>query len=227
MSDPVREVSEVSPLGAYQSCGIDCFFDGEVSRVRPSPPECVEDEYPDPSELIGHLIGYLCRIGYVTEFTDTETVDLDIPMWDGEGGDLEARNLEGAPIVEGLELYLGLRCPGEGQVVGVEDIVELSAQDLGGCGVGEGWEWSIASYGEGAEIIDPMDMIGVAVGEPDGIDPRYTRSDELESELGGCVDEEAVLPVITLEECAVPRPPISGIGRGTGRTIAADDGYTE
>src|SRR5690625_3323598 len=121
MSDPVREVSEVSPLGAYQSCGIDCFFDGEVSRVRPSPPECVEDEYPDPSELIGHLIGSLCRSGYVTEVTDTVTVYLDIPMWDGERGELDARSVEGAATVEALALYLGLRCHGEGQVVGVED----------------------------------------------------------------------------------------------------------
>src|SRR5690625_7518112 len=104
MSDLLRVVIYVGRLGAYQSCGIDCFFVGEVSRLRPSPPECVEHEYPDHSEHIGHLIGYLCRIGYVTEFTDTETVDLDIPMWDGEGGDLEGRNLEGAPMVESLEL---------------------------------------------------------------------------------------------------------------------------
>src|SRR5690606_34741684 len=77
------------------------------------------------------------------------------------------------------------------------------------------------------EVVQAVDVVRVAVGEPDGVEPVDAGAEELEAELGWRIDEDPVRPVVALEEGGVPGPPVPRIGRGAGPARAADDGDPE
>jgi len=76
-------------------------------------------------------------------------------------------------------------------------------------------------HGEGANVVDPVDVIGVVVREENRVDPDDASGDELQPQLGRRVDQNAGSS-IRLDERADPGSLVPRIGRAAYRTAAAD-----
>src|SRR5690349_21926072 len=141
-------------------------------------------------------------------------------MWEGERKNRDVGN--GEHLV-GLDLVQ--REPGLGRAFVrthsiIENVIEGPAE------TGEGFCGSIdrkrLSLGKNPEVVDPIDVIGVLVGIYHSIDPGKSGTEQLETELGRCVDQNgraarvddgygagALVPQVRR---AAHRAPASGLG---------------
>lgn len=76
-----------------------------------------------------------------------------------------------------------------------------------------------------AEVIRPVDVVGVEVGEPHGLDEAHSLPHQLEPQLRGKVYQEAA--PVQMEEGPVTSPPVSGVMGGARGAPAADNGDPE
>ena len=99
------------------------------------------------------------------------------------------------------------------------------AQQLGAFGRGIRADRAAARR-ECTQVIDAVDVIGVAMREPHGIDVVDARTHELQSQLGRRIDQNARTP-IGLDDGAVPRAAVARINRRAHAARTADDRDTE
>src|SRR5690606_11038985 len=113
--------------------------------------------------------------------------------------------------------------PLDGPVLRVEDVREPVVQRAGAVLAGVRGQGLLAPHGEGAQVVDAVRVVRVAVGEPDRIDVRHAGGEELEPQLGRRVHEDAARAVIALEQRGVARAAVARVRRRADRAAAPDD----
>lgn len=105
------------------------------------------------------------------------------------------------------------------------------AEDVGealfrlGDGFGVPVDGKDAVLRQGPHVVEAADMIGVGVGEEEGIEARYPRAQGLQTELGAGIHDDR--GIARSDKDGGPVPPIARVARGADRAGAADDGYAE
>jgi hypothetical protein len=81
---------------------------------------------------------------------------------------------------------------GNGLLAGLgEAILEMGCDELDVLGTGEEGEGSLGDAGESAQVVDSVEMVGVGVGQEDGVEPSNVSADGLFAEVAAEVDEDA------------------------------------
>ena len=149
-----------------------------------------------------------------------EAVGLDGAVADGKWGDSQVAVVDGAVELDGLGFDVASvgvffrKCPAEH---GAEDVERFGAAVHG--------EWGFTTPAEGAEFIEPGDVIDVAVGVENGIEAGEFFAQRLLTEVRSGIDEEIDLAGADVDGGASAG--VARVGGGADGAIAADDGHAD
>jgi len=102
----------------------------------------------------------------------------------------------------------------------IEDVGERAAEDLEGlCGTVHG-DCALLADVKGANVVEPEDVIGVAVGEEDGVEAIETDAQGLLAKVGRGVDDYVLL--VSRKEQRRTETIIAGIFGGADTAVAAE-----
>ena len=133
-------------------------------------------------------------------------------------------------LLVGLQVVqpdLGPGGAGVGLLRGIEDVGEPVPQHGGAVGRRVGGHAAAQVRGEHPQVVDAVDVFGVAMGDPDAVDAAHARREELEAQLRGRVHQEHAGTVVAGEQGTAPAALVAGVGRCAGGAVAADDRDTE
>jgi hypothetical protein len=139
----------------------------------------------------------------------------------GDGGDVHPAELHRLTVLEWPRLSFRLRCPGKGANGVVENVRKPSRETIERFASPVDGKRSTAAHGDGAQIVDPVRVVGVIVGVKHRIDPVHVGRDELHAQLRRRIDEEP-RPIVRLDERAYARAPVARIGRAAHLAVTPE-----
>jgi hypothetical protein len=179
--------------------------------------EGVEDEVVEIFEERHGGFGEAAEISEIGGAAEAEAQDIHFAVEERHGNDGDAEKLEGA--FDFVEDHAGNGAEG-GPVV--KNIGEGAADRAEGfLGSVDGHSGALAD-GEGAEVVEALDVIGVAVGEKNGSEAIEARGEGLGAEIGGGVNDDVL--GVAGEEDGGTQALVMGIGGLADGTVAADGG---
>jgi len=218
----MREVREKGASRADLQRRRDSLGDREMQRMR-ARQQGVQHQDLESCELGPGRVGDLLRVGKVGHRSDAVSQHGAVAVGQRERAHPQAGDLGLRIRVEGMGAELGLTRPRLGRG-GVEDVPEASPQfrQRGRRAVHR--EAAPLPHREGAQVVDAVDVVGMRVGEEHGIECRHTRRHELESQLGGRVDQQP--PAARLDQRRSPGALVPRVGGGAGAAGASDLRHT-
>jgi hypothetical protein len=179
--------------------------------------EGVEDEVVEVFEERQGGFGEAAEIGEIRGAAKTEAEDVHFAVEERHGNDGNAEKLEGA--FDFVEDDAG---NGAERGLGVEDVREGAADRTKGfCGAVH-WQSGALADVEGANVVEPLDVIGVAVGEKNGGEVIEARGESLGAEIRGGVNDDVL--AVAGEKNRGPQALVVGVGGLADGTVAADRG---
>jgi len=179
--------------------------------------ESVEDEVVEVLEKGSGGFGKAAEIGEIRGAAEAEAEHVHFAVEQRDGNDGDAKKLEGAfdfvedDAGEGAEGGPGVEDVGEGAADHTEGL--LGAVDRHG--------GALANV-EGANVVEALDVIGVAVGEQNGFQAIKARGEGLGTEVGGGVNDDVL--AIAGEKDGGTQALVVRIGGLANGTVAADGG---
>jgi len=191
MAEVVADVGQIRHAGLKGFDDDECLGDGGVGGMG-LVAESVEEENLNALEEGQRFIGDFAVIGEVGEFADAEAIDRHGAMEKGDGDYFLFVEVEGF-----TGDYFGLEFGAAGFVAGVgEDVFEDAADDVeGGLAAVDGDVAGLAEV-EGADVVETENVVGVAVGEEDGVELGDADAEGLITEVGGGVDDDVFVVVV-------------------------------
>jgi len=192
------------------------LLDGLVHGMR-NIAESVEDEVVEVFEKRHGGFGKAAEIGEIRGAAKAEAEHVHFAVEERHGNDGNAEKLEGAfDFVEddagdGAERGLVVKNVGEGAA----DYTE------GFLGAVDGHGGALADV-EGANVVEALDVIGVAVSEKNGFEAIKVRGEGLGAEIGGGVNDDVL--AIAGEEDGGTQALVVRVGGLADGTMAADGG---
>lgn len=187
--------------------------------------EGVDDEGADAAEGLEGGGGDLFAVGEVGDAGKAWAIeakaggdDFAVLRWQGgDGGGAEeegADNFVGVWLEVSGELILAIEGEGEG-------VLEAEHRFWGGV---DG-DASVGAKGEGAEVVEAHDVVGVGVGDKDGVEVRDVVAEALAAEIGAGVDDPGELWGAQEDGGAVAL--VAGVWGAADGAGAADHGDAE
>src|SRR5690242_11221519 len=164
-------------------------------------------------------------VGDIRERADAIGEDGHWAMWYRHRNDVDVSDRERNVRLDDMSAAFRLRRTGDWATV-IEDVRELSTQTLERFGGAEHRQGCVAPNRERAKVVDAMRVVGVIVREQHRVDAIDPGSDQLQPQLGGCVDEYS-RTTIRLDERADTCSFVARIGGATHFASAAEHGNTE
>ncbi len=183
--------------------------------------EGVEEEDVEIVEHGEGGLGNLAVIGEVGEAADAVAVDVLAAVEERDGLDVESEEFEGAAVVVVGFDFGDVGGAGDG----IEHIRKDAAEGVEGVGGSVDGDAGALEDVEGADVVEAEDVIGVGVGEEDGVDAADVVAEDLGAEVGGGVDEDVAAFVLDQDgraEAVVVR--IGGVADGAGAADGGDAG---
>jgi hypothetical protein len=146
-------------------------------------------------------------------------------MREGEDTKGEPGGLHLIPGVEGGQVDAGRARAGAWLNVLIEDVGESGTELCRMLLRHQHGHRPAAAYGEDAQVVDAVDVVGVHMREEDRIHAIYPSGQELQAQLRWCINQEDA--VILFDGQAVTRPAVTRIARRADPAGAADHGHTE
>jgi len=192
------------------------LFDGLVHGMG-NVAEGVDDEVVEVFEERDAGFREAAEIGEICGAAKAEAEDLHFAVEERHGNDGNAEKLEGA--FDFVEDDAGDGAEGG---LGVEDVGKGAADCAEGfLGAVDGHGSALADV-EGANVVEALDVISVAVGEKNGFETIEARGEGLGAEIGGGVNDD-VLAVAGEEDGGAQALVVRICGLADG-TVAADGG---
>ncbi len=190
------------------------LLDGLVHGVR-DVAEGVENEVVEIFQQSGGGRGQGTEIGEVGGAAETKTEDFEIAVAQRHRDDWHAKKFERA--VDDVEGDARNRAERRRFI---EDVRKCAAEDLEGlCGTVHG-DCALLADVKGANVVEPEDVIGVAVGEEDGVEAIETDAQGLLAKVGRGVDDYVLL--VSRKEQRRTETIIAGIFGGADTAMAAE-----
>ncbi len=215
-----KVVADVRKKGAFGSQSIgdaDRILDGGMGRMR-LVAQAIEKQDIKVLQAGERCFGDVTEIGEIGGAAEAVSEDFSFPVnhWNWLEG--AAEQLENS--MDRLEFE-----PGEASefVVGVEDIAEHVADELGGIGASVERNFTVAVIAEWAKVVDAEDVVGVGMGIEDRIDLRDVLANGLLAKIGGGVNEHRL--TAELEQDRRAGSAIVRIGRMADRAAAPNGGH--
>jgi len=192
------------------------LFDGLVHGMG-NIAESVEDEVVEAFEKRGGGVGEAAEICEIRGAAEAETEDVHFAVEERHGNDRNAEKLEGAfDFVEddagnGAERGLGVEDVGEGAA----DYTESFLGTVNGHG-------GALTDVEGANVVEALNVIGVAVSEKNGFEAVEVRGEGLGAEIGGGVNDDVL--AVAGEEDGGAQALVVRVGGLADGAVAADGG---
>jgi hypothetical protein len=192
------------------------LFDGLVHGMR-NIAESVDDEVVNIFEERQGGFGEAAEIGEIRGAAEAETEDVHFAVEERHGNDGNAEKLEGAfdfvedDAGESAEGGLGVKNVGKGTADHAESFF----------GAVDGHGGTLADV-EGANVVEALDVIGVAVSEKNGSEAIEARGEGLGAKIGGGVNDDVL--GIAGEEDGGAQALVVRIGGLADGTMAADRG---
>ncbi len=192
------------------------LFDGLVHGMG-NIAEGVEDEVVEVFKERDGGFGKTAEIGEIRGAAEAEAEHVHVAVEERHGNDGNAEKLEGA--LDFVEDDAGEGAEGG---LGVKDVGEGAADDAEGfLGAVNGHGGALADV-EGANVVEALDVIGVAVGEQNGGEAIQVGGEGLGAEIGGGVNDDVL--AIAGEEDGGTQALVVRIGGLADGTMAADRG---
>jgi len=192
------------------------LFDGLVHGMR-NIAEGIDDEIVDVFEERDGGFGKAAEIGEICGAAKAEAEDVHFAVEERHGNDGNAEKLEGAS--DFVEDDAGDGAEGG---LGVEDVGKGAANRAEGfLGAVDGQSGALADV-EGANVVEALDVIGVAVGEKNGFEAIEARGKSLGAEVGGGVNDDVL--AVAGEEDGGTQALVVRVGGLANGTVAADSG---
>jgi hypothetical protein len=224
MAGLVGQMRQVSAPGSQRLGGIYRLGDAQVRWVRP-PPQRVQHQHVEPAQRLARLLGDLLHIGDVGQASEPVAEHTQMAVLKGEREDFDSSHHDWLARLGRVKAEPGLRCPLVGPHRIVEDVAERCADSLQRLGRPVHRQRQSPAHGENPEIVDPIDVVGVLVGVDHGVELGEAARKQLESELGGRVDENGGARI--LENGARPGAFVPLVIRATHRAGTPDLGHAE
>ena len=219
--EPVRQVREVRALRREALDRRERLLDVEVRGVRRIVPQRVDDEGPGAREKRHGVIRDPLPVDDHGEVPAPEPVAPEGPVRKPDRRQAEPGGLDRLAVGEREEIQLRHDRARRTDGVGPEEIREPPLQ-LGRVLRREmERETSAAGTTQRAEIVDPVQVIGVRVREEYRVERLDPGGDQLEAELRRRVHEKA--PRTVGQQQRLPCPAVPGIVRAADRAAAPDD----
>lgn len=183
--------------------------------------ERVEDEYAHPTEGAQGNFRELLGIGDIAEVSNPVPVHGDGSVRHDHRQYVDISNPETLACRHFMRANLRLAGARKWLDGFVEDVSEAPGQSLHCVWRAVHLDRYVALVREGADIVDAVDVIRVIVSEQNGVDSAHIRRDELETQLGRSIDEDA-RSAIGLYERTNTRSLVPGISRPAHLTRASD-----
>lgn len=213
----MRDVSEVGSTCADAARFGDGLIEVEMGRVGAAA-QRAENEHVEAGKQLARFIGHVANVGAVGDVLDTVSEYGERAVEEMNGNDGAAEEVEGAGDFDRAEVGFGA---GIVRVVG-EAVVKHGAQSGKRGGIAVDVERAAGEPVESADIVETDDVVGVVMGEEDGVGASDTASDALKPEFGCCVDQDVVLAEVEdgADACAV----VARVGGGADGAITGDHG---
>jgi len=180
VAQTVREMGEVGTTSPDIASELYGLLDVEVGRVWVAEPEGVQDQRRDALEGLAGPGSQRFRVGDVSEIAEAEAEDGDRTVLNREGVELERTDMDVLQRFDHPEPELWLGRAGRWPEV-AEDIVEAVPKRPLTVGACMDIQAAAVASGDRPQVIDAMDVVGVAVGDPHGIDRPDAFTNELEA----------------------------------------------
>jgi len=224
VAQAMREMGEVGTTSPDIAGELDSLLDVEMGRVWVAEPEGVQDQRRDALERLAGPGAQRFCVGDVSEIAEAEAEDGDRTVLNREGVELERTDVDVFQRFDHPEPELWLGRAGRWPEI-AEDIVEAVPKRPLAVGACMDIQAAAVARGDRPQVIDAMDVVGVAVGDPDSVDRPDTFTHKLESQLGRGIDEDRVIPI--LNEGGMAGPLVAAVIGRAGGAVAPDDGNAE
>jgi len=214
----VREVREEGAPRADPLCRRDGLRDREVQRVRLRQ-QRVQHQYLEAHQPGERRVRNRFGIREVRHRTHAVAEHRAVAVRQDQCAYRHPRDLRFAVGLERPRGEIGFARPRLGRRA-VEDVVEATLQLGERARRAVHVERSPPPCGEGAQVVDAVDVVGVGVREQHGVDGFDACRHELQSQLGRRVDEEAPSP--RLDQRRRAGAPVTRVGRRAGAAAAPD-----
>lgn len=189
----------------------------------------VQDQDVEVLEERKAFVGNVTHIGEVGSFTEAVTSDLLAAMSDRYLLESYSEDIDGGASGGIKPVELDTRAGGIA-LGGIrkEGVVEDAFERAGGRFVSVDGQVAIDVEAERAQVVKSKDMVGVAVGVQDSIDPTDTFTEGLSVEVRACIDQNRA--VIVCEADGGTGSPVAwvasgGYGRGADWAVTAQGGH--
>src|SRR5208282_1078570 len=160
-------------------------------------------------------VGETAEIGEIGGAAEAEAEDFHFAVEERDGDDGNAEEFEWAFDFVETDAGNGAEC---GLVV--KDVVEGATDDAEGFGGAVDGHGSALADVEGANVVEALDVIGVAVGEKNGSEAIEARGEGLGAKIGGGVNDDVL--GIAGEEDGGAQALVVRVGGLADGTMAAD-----
>lgn len=207
----MRKMCEIGSAGANFFGGGNRLGKTEV-RWMGRAEERVQHQYANAMKCAQRFVRELLRVSDVAEVSDSVSVDGCGPVRNRHRQNIDITNPEA--FARQHAVWASLRLAGSRQRFDrvVENVRESFRQPLHRFGRTVHVDRLIAPVGESADVVNAVNVVRVVVREENRIDVAYIRRNELESQLGWRVDQDAGA-AIGLDERTDARPLVSRIRR--------------
>src|SRR5690349_11454996 len=201
------------------------LFDIEVGRVRTAEPQGIQHENAHTAQFRDHVTGQELGVRYIPQATYAQSERGCIAVRYRERLHRESRCAYGLISIIGKETELGSCGACVRPHLRVEDVAEPAFHSLYHVDAGVQRDGPVASR-EDTQVVNTMRVVSMLVRVPHGIDAIRLGIEQLLSQIGWRVDQQAPA-VIPGEQCGMPCPSVPRIRRCADITTAADDGHTK
>src|SRR5690606_3311365 len=218
-------MGEVRLLCSQRARGGYRFLHAEVRGVRAAAPECVEHEYAHAPQRVERLLVEPFRARDIAQAARAGAEAALGTVCHRDRQQLEAGGDDRLARLELVHLEVGPTGTGWRMVPRIEDVIEAGAHLPGRDRMCEDGQRPCTLAREHTQVIDAVHVVGMRVREPDRINAANPVPQQLDPQLGWCVDQECA--AVALEKCGMSRTVVARVARRAGITRAADDGHAE
>ena len=180
--------------------------------------ECIEDQFVEILQQSEGGVGKGAEVGEVGGAAEAVAEDFEVAVEKRDGSEGDAEKLEGlADFAKGDT--------GNGAELGetVEDVREGAAQGLEGGSVGIDGKNGVLAEVVRADVVEAHDVVGVSVGEEDGVEAIEFCAQGLLAKIGRGVNDDEL--AVAGEEQGRAEAIVAGIGGGAHAAMATGRGH--
>lgn len=212
----------VSDMGEPGAAGIQLFDEGEslidglMHGVR-NVAQSVEDKFIEIVQESERGIRDGTEVGEVSSTAKAESENFHVAVEKGNWRELDAEEIEGRFGLVEIDTGNGTEFR-----FAVENVGEGAAEDLEGFFVGVDVERDLLAKIIGTNVVETHDVIGVAVGDENGVEAFYAGAEGLLAKIGSCVDDDIL--AVAREEQGRAEAVVMRVLRAADRAVACERG---